>query len=159
MYSRSSGLWPNSWTDLVALLDELGHQVGVGLLQDLDGNGAALRVASPKDLRHTAPSDEGFQVVVAELLACHVDRGADGNLAGDGPASGRGGVGQLKGKLRLPDLDAVAGRQDVAEDPLLIEPRAVDAVTVVEDILAILYRDGGVEARDHQLVEEDDVVI
>jgi hypothetical protein len=59
----------------------------------------------------------------------------------------------------LPDLDAVAGGEGVAEDALVIDPGAVGAVAVVEDVAIVLGHDDGVVAGDEELAAEADLVL
>ena len=65
----------------------------------------------------------------------------------------------IEDELGLPNLNAIAWGEDVTEHSLLIDPGPIGAVTVVQDILALLQRDHCVMARDRKLTCQDNIVV
>ncbi len=106
--------------DLVSFLDELGHEIGIGFIEDLDGYDSSLRIPRPVYLRHAPAPDQAFQIIAAEAFADDVDR----RLWRGGLRLGLWGYSVVRavGKLRVPDLDPVARGQNVAECSLFVDP-------------------------------------
>jgi hypothetical protein len=59
----------------------------------------------------------------------------------------------------MPNPDPIARLESVPVSPFLINPRAVGAIAIVEDVLAVFHRDDRVVPRNHELIGQHNVIV